>query len=229
MMIPLPLHPFTHYLEEYNPSLAVEALPKEINSKKRLFSKGTLSLYRGPKIQQLSAMAIKGLHLYHYDFGIGYPSAEYCYPLFLYQVIIAPKRVLALVHYPFNRPEYFEKLEGIHQLLEEDQHHSQLLIKAFKPQGFLGDDVYHNQFNGLIRTTDIDKAYEAIAKLLSIWYGGLIKQEKSTDTAEIDQQLQWIKKFSARFYHEDYGYISTKRYMGEPWTKNVFENYLFFL
>ncbi len=226
MMIPLPLYPLTHYLEKTS-LLSEVGLPPKLSNKKRIFSKGKLNLYQGERIKKFPVLAVKGMHLYHYDFGIAYPQEQYLYPLFFYQVIIAPKRVLALVHYPFYQREALTTQKGIPALLEADLQHSELLIKEFKPQSFLEGDVINNKFNGLIRTTDIDKAYGAIADLFVQWYRGLSEQEKTTDTAIINSQHQWTKDFAAKFYQQDYGFISTKRYMGEPWTKNVFDQYLF--
>lgn len=224
-MIPLPMVPITHYLEELDFLTKVE-IPGEYSLKKRFFSKGQINLYEGAKLNKLATLSVKGLHLYHYDFGIAYPEGGYDYPLFFYQVIIVPKRVLALVHYPYHSLDKFQSIAGIQGLLEGDLSHSELLLTSFQPQGFLQEDLHKNHFNGLIRTTGIDEAYRAITSLFDLWYKGLIQQEKTTDPGVQATQEQWLRDFTNKFYQQDYGFTATKRYMGFEWSKAVFDRYL---
>ncbi|WP_026476271.1 hypothetical protein [Alkaliphilus transvaalensis] len=226
MMIPTALYPISSYIENLGTLSPIET-PKTIGNKKRLFSKGQVNIYKGDGISKLVNLSVKGMHLYHYDFGMVYPEKDYVYPIFFYQVIIAPKRVLVLTHYAFSELEKGKTLAGIEDLTNKETQYEELFIKEFKPQSFIEDHVLPNKFNGLIRTTDIDKAYEAIASLLEQWHTGLLLQGKSTSKEEMDSHQKWFENFRNVFYKEDYGFLSTKRYLGESWTKEVFERYLF--
>ncbi len=225
-MIPVALYPIPHYFEKLGILSTIE-VPKRIAQRSVLFSKGKVKLYQGEGINKFVNLSVKGFTLYHYDFGIVYPEKDYVYPIFFYQVIIAPQRILVLVHYAFNDLNKAEKLVGIEELLQRDKQYSELFIKEFKPQPFIVEDVIPNQFNGLVRTTDIDKAYEAIAELFQQWHIGMLQQGKCNSKAEIDSYQQWFGNFRSKFYNEDYGLISTKRYMGGRWSKEVFNKYLF--
>lgn len=202
-------------------------ISKEIKHKRKLFSEGRLNVYKGKGINKFVTLTVKGLNLYHYDFGIAYPEASADYPVFLYQVIIAPQRVLTLTHYAFYKPEDKQLLAQITELLEEDEYHSHMLLSSFKPQSFLAEDIIINNFNGLVRTTEIDEANESILDLFKVWHNGLIKIEEPSSEEETQKASLWTKEFCEKFYKEDYGYKSTSRYLGEKWAKDVFENYIF--
>lgn len=203
-------------------------LPKTIEDSKRLFSKGGIRVYRGDFLARFSNLTIKGMNFYHYDFGIAYPKEGIIYPLFMYQVIIAPDRILALVHFPFNSPEKALTLNGIDILLEKDADHNEMLLTNFKPQDFLKDEVLSNKYNGLIRTTAVDEAYEAITDIFISWYEGLRENAETEASQENKSQYKsWINTFSEKFYREDYGFRATRRYLGKAWATEVFEKYIF--
>ncbi|MBM7615783.1 hypothetical protein [Alkaliphilus hydrothermalis] len=225
-MIEVPSNSLKKYFHELG-TLEEIAVPKRIAQQKRLFSKGEVNMFQGEGIDKFLNLTIKGLNMYHYDFGIVYPKKEYVYPIFLYQVIIAPQRILALVHYAFEDLEKAESMEGIQALLQEEAKHVEMLLSEFEPQEFIQGKVVPNRFNGLIRVKEGETGYQLIAKLFDIWHEGMLQQGKSNSKDEMQQHQQWFEDFRKHFYRNDYGYSSSKRYMGEKWTKEVFEKYLF--
>lgn len=225
-MIPLPSAPIEAYFEDLG-ILRRESLPKELEQKKRLFSEGRVHLYRGEAFDKLVTLRVKGLNMYHYDFGMAYPSAQSSAPLFLYQVIIAPKRALALVHYPHWDLKALEEGGWLSPLLAKEEEYRELFIKDFKPQEFLLEDVIPNGFNGLVRTTEIDQAYGAIAELFQTWAQELQRAEEPMAEEAIQRAMAWRRAFTQRFYQRDYGFTSTKRYLGEKWSRRAFEEVLF--
>lgn len=226
-MLPTAKHPISEYFDKLD-FLCQQPLPKDIAFKKRLFSKGSLSIYSGEGLKKFVNLSVKGLNFYHYDFGIAYPMESIVYPLFLYQVIVAPDRVLALVHFPFNDPDRGREFDGIKQIFDLESEYSELFLTSFKPQAFLKEDVLANEFNGLIRTTSIDEAYDAISKILSVWYEGLkLNSDKKLEEDELYAFQGWVKSFGLKFYKEDYGFKATQRYLGKDWATEVFGDYLF--
>ena len=203
-------------------------LDDRFEATKRLFSKGSLRVYKGEGLNSFSNLSVKGLSFYHYDFGIAYPKEGVVFPLFMYQVIIAPDRVLALVHFPFNKPEEAKTMVGIQELLDKELDYNEMLLTSFKPQEFLKDEVLPNAFNGLVRTTAVEEAYEAIADIFKSWHVALIQNLNQEE--EESQKLQfnsWVKDFKEVFYREDYGFKATQRYLGRDWATRAFEDYLF--
>ena len=227
-MIPLPLYPIDHHFQAME-TLEKEPLPKELARKNRIFSKGELCLYRGKGIEKLVTLRVKGLHMYHYDFGIAYPPAEVDAPLFMYQVIVAPKRALALVHYPHWDIASLADRPGLRALFIQEKEYKELFIKDFKPQEFLTGDVIANEFNGLVRTTDVDKVYQGVTALFKVWHRELEQSKAFLSEEALDCAMTWKKDFTQRFYQKDYGYTATKRYLGERWAKKAFEEVLFTL
>jgi hypothetical protein len=208
--------------------LVKRTIPTDIAFKKRLFSKGSLSIYSGEGVKKFASLSVRGLNFYHYDFGIAYPVEDIVYPLFLYQVIIAPDRVLALVHFPFNAPDRAMEFDGMEQVFALESEFSELFLTSYKPQAFLKDEVIANEFNGLIRTTSVDEAYDAISQILSAWHQGLkLNSDKRLEEAELQAFQAWIKHFGLKFYKEDYGFRATQRYLGKDWALKVFGDYLF--
>ncbi len=226
----LPEYPIVKYLEELN-TLEAIGPAKGLEVKKKLFSKGSLRVYRADGVTRFSNLTVKGLNFYHYDFGIAYPQEGLLYPLFMYQVILTPDRALALVHFPFYSQEKAKSLAGIEELLEMDQDYSferDLLLKNYKPQDFLAAEIIPNSFNGLIRTTDVEAAYRAIAQLFKGWHGGLMKNiDAEFSRQEHEEFAAWKNSFEERFYREDFGYKATRRYLGGEWATEVFEQYIF--
>ncbi|KAB3539075.1 hypothetical protein F8154_01185 [Alkaliphilus pronyensis] len=208
-------------------SLSPLDIPSDMQLKKKLFSKGSLKLFKGEGLDRFATLTIKGLNLYHYDFGIAFPKASTPYPMFLYQVIIVPKRVLALTHYPFYRAKDEKAINHLADLLEEDKYHAEMLLSSSKQQEFLAGDIIPNSFNGFIRTTEIDDAYDSIKELFKQWHHGLINNSIEATEEEAKEASQWTEGFCKRFYEKDYGYRSTSRYLGERWTREVFERYIF--
>ncbi|ABR49203.1 hypothetical protein Amet_3063 [Alkaliphilus metalliredigens QYMF] len=224
-MISVASYPITHYLENLAYLEKVE-IPEEVARKTKLFSKGTLTAYTAPSIKSFVNLEVRGWSLYHYDFGIVYPEKSKRYPLFFYQVIMAPRRAVALVYYAFPKDEEVLDKEALEPLFKRDQEYAEELLGAFKPQKFLIGDVMENHFNGIVRMSEIDHTYEQITALFALWYEGLLKQEE-VPASEVEGYQQWIAGFKETFYREDYGFTSTKRYLGQKWTRDVFENYLF--
>ncbi len=226
----LPEYPITKYLEELE-FLEEISLDKGLAAKKKLFSKGSLRVYKADGIACFPNLTVKGLNFYHYNFGIAYPPASLVYPLFLYQVILTPDRALALVHFPFYSQQKAEAMAGIKELLEVDQAYAferDLLLKNYKPQDFLDNEIISNSFNGLIRTTTVEAAYEAIAQLLKCWYKGLEENsDAEVSRQEVEAFTTWVKSFSEKFFREDFGYKATQRYLGREWATEVFEKYIF--
>lgn len=225
-MVPIPVHNIAHYIEQYEHMFKVE-IPKKISFKNRIVSKGTLNVFEGENLDKFVQMTVKGLNMYYYDFGIAYPEKSKVYPTFLYQIISAPKRLLVVVNYGFHKNDNIDKISGFHDLLNLDKEYSDILIQEFDPQEFLRDDVILNSFNGLVRTTDIDKAYERVFSLFKSWYKGLELSSEATeqDTAAYEK---WLNDFKNKFYKQDYGFMATKKFLGENWAKEVFENYIFY-
>ncbi len=225
-MVPIPVYNIAHYIEEYEPMFKVE-IPKKISFKNRIVSKGTLNVFEGKNLNKFVQMTVKGLNMYYYDFGIAYPEKSLVYPTFLYQIISAPKRLLVVVNYGFYKNEDIDKINDFHHLLNLDKEYSNILIQDFDPQEFLKDDVILNSFNGLVRTTDIDKAYERVFNLFKSWYKGLEASSEATEQDAAAYQ-KWLKDFKNRFYKQDYGFTAVKKFLGENWAKEVFENYIFY-
>lgn len=226
-MLPTANYPISEYFDRLD-FLYQQPLSKELSLKKRLFSKGSLRIYSGEGLKKFANLTVKGLNFYHYDFGIAYPMEGIIYPLFLYQVIVAPDRILALVHFPFNNPDRAMEFEGIKEVLDLEAEYDELFLTNYKPQAFLKEEVLTNQFNGLIRTKSIDEAYDAIATIFSKWYKGLkLNMDKKWEKAELDTFEGWVKGFSLKFYNEDYGYRATQRYLGKDWATEVFSDNLF--
>lgn len=224
-MIPLPLCNMSHLTEKLE-FVSKEQLPKQISEKGFIISKGTVSQFKAKNLDRFVQMTVKGLNMYYYDFGIAYPANGIIYPAFLYQIIIAPKRVLVVVNYPFNHKSTIDSIKGFDTLLEADKEHSDMLIRSFRPQEFLVEDVISNSFNGLIRTTEIDKAYDKVIDLFEKWYCG-IEHNIDVENENAAAYSQWLSSFKQMFYKEDYGYTAAKKFLGRKWSKEVFQNYLF--
>lgn len=224
-LVPLPLHNMSYLLNQQESLLKTE-IPKKISDRNRIVSKGTLNVWKGKNLDKLVQLTVKGLHMYYYDFGIAYPSKSIAYPIFFYQIISAPKRVLVVVHYAFYNKENIEGSHRFEELLRLDTEYSDMLIKSFEPQNFIMEDIIPNAFNGLVRTTEIDKAHERISELFKKWHEGLESAPNSTEE-ELVAYHQWLSSFKQKFYKEDYGYTASKRFLGEKWAKEVFEDYLF--
>lgn len=225
VMVPMPLYNMAQLINESQLLSKVE-LPKNLREKNRLFSKGTLNMFKGENLDKFVQMTVKGFNIYYYDFGIAYPAKSIIYPVFLYQIISAPKRVLVVVNYAFPKNHEIGKIKGFDGLLDQDAVYSEMLIKAFEPQEFLKEDLISNRFNGLVRTTEIDKAHEKILDLFKYWYQGMalnsdLKLEGGASYHD------WLNNFKDKFYREDYGFTASKKFLGEKWSKEVFENYLF--
>ena len=225
ILIPLPLYNMSYLTNKYKHMSKIE-VPKKVSEKSRIVSRGTLNIFEGKNLEKFVQMTIKGLNIYHYDFGIAYPANSATYPVFLYQIISAPKRVLVVVNYAFYKKDEIDRIKGFDNLLQLDLEHSDMLIKTFQPQDFLVDDVIPNAFNGLVRTTEIDKAYERVFNLFENWYEGieLNIESKKEDAADYNQ---WLSNFKEKFYRQDYGFTAAKKFLGEKWSREVFENYLF--
>jgi len=201
-------------------------VPKKISKKNRIISNGNFNMFEGKNLDKFVQMTVKGLNMYYYDFGIAYPSNSVAYPIFVYQIISAPKRVLVVVNYAFHKTDNIEKIKGFEDLLKLDLEHADMLIKTFQPQEFLVEDVIPNAFNGLIRTTELDKAYKRVFDLFENWHKGIelnVDSEKQDDA----DYYQWLASFKSKFYKQDYGFTATKKFLGKKWTKEVFENYIF--
>lgn len=223
--MPLPLYNMSHLTNNYEFMSKVE-IAKNISEKNLIISKGNTNIFTGENLEKFAQITVKGLNIYYYDFGIAYPAKSIVYPVFIYQIISAPKRVLVVVNYAFHKKDEKDKIKGFNNLLDMDLEHSNMLIKTFKPQEFLVEDVIANAFNGLIRTTELDKAYEKVFDLFKIWYEGI---ELNIDAEKEDSAAynQWLVNFKEKFYSQDYGFTAAKRFLGQKWAKEVFENYLF--
>jgi len=215
----------SHLISKYEPISKVE-IPKKISKKNRIVSKGSLNIFEGKNLDKFVQVTVKGLNIYYYDFGIAYPKNTVEYPIFIYQIISAPKRILVVINYAFNKKDDVDKIIGLNDLLELDSKYADMLIKSFEPQEFLVEDIIPNSFNGLIRTTEVDKAYERVFNLFQAWYEGmeLNVDLKNKDMVKFDQ---WLTEFKNKFYTQDYGFAATKRFLGEKWAKEVFETYVF--
>jgi|GEM_PF-949473 len=223
----LPARPIVDYFDKLD-FLQKLQIDGGLEATKRFFSKGSLRVYRGEGLSSFSNLSVKGLSFYHYDFGIAYPRVGVVFPLFMYQVIIAADRVLALVHFPFNMPEEAMSMAGIGELLEKETEYIDMLLTGFKPQEFIKNQVIPNTFNGLVRTTAVEEAYKAIADLFKSWYMALAENIDNENTKEEREQFDnWVRDFKEAFYREDYGFKATQRYLGRDWAIKVFEEYLF--
>lgn len=224
-MVALPLHNMSYLINKCDSLLQVE-VPKAISEKNRIVSKGNLNVFKGDNLDKFVQMSVKGLNMYYYDFGIAYPSNSVDYPIFLYQIISAPKRVLVVVNYVFNKSDSIDTIKGFNDLLELDKEYADMLIKSFQPQDFLVEDIIPNAFNGLIRTTEIDKAHQRVFSLFEKWYEG-IELNVNSKKDNISDDDEWLANFKNKFYKKDYGFAATKKFLGQKWAKEVFENYLF--
>jgi len=130
-----------------------------------------------------------------------------------------------VVNYVFHKKDDLDNIIGFQDLLNLDLKHADMLIKTFQPQEFLVEDIIPNAFNGLIRTTELDKAYERVFDLFKTWHKGIeLNVNSKEDDADYDQ---WLTSFKSKFYKEDYGFTVAKKFLGKKWTKEVFENYIF--
>lgn len=224
-MIPIPLYNIDHFIKEHALISKVK-IPKNISYKNRIVSKGTLNMFEGKNLDKFVQMTVKGLNMYYYDFGIAYPEKSIEYPVFLYQIISAPKRLLIAVNYGFHKKDNVNEIKGFSNVLELDKEYSDILIQEFQPQGFIKDHVISNSFNGLVRTTDINKAYERVFNLFKSWYSEL---ELNTEANESDiaKYHNWLNDFKDNFYKHDYGFTAAKKFLGRNWAEEVFETYLF--
>ncbi len=224
-MVPLPLNNMSYILSKYEPLSKID-IPRKVGEKNRIISKGTVDIFKGKNLDKFVQLTVKGFNMYYYDFGIAYPSKSVNYPIFLYQVISAPKRVLVVVNYISYKKDAIENINGFDNLLSLDSEYADMLIKTFEPQAFIVENLIPNAFNGLVRTTEIDKAYDRIFSLFKNWYEGM-EMNNNLKHEDEHQYNQWLSNFKNKFYKEDYGFTATKKFLGEKWAKEVFENYIF--
>lgn len=204
------------FLEEVNNN-------KKIEKKRRIISNGRFKEFSGELIDSAYILNVRGFSIYGYDFGIFVPKGRR-YPLFMFQIISLPKRMMAIINYPYIDPE--EEIKGFKSILDMDEELSEdILLKSSKPQFFISNDIIENKYNGLVRTTDIDKIQSNIIEIFNKWHSNL-----ETNYNDFDEQgseyVDWLKDFKDTFYDEDYGYTTAKRYLGKKWADNIFNNYL---
>jgi len=212
----------TEYFAD-KPYLNIRKIPDKVSKRRKLFCKGQVKIYDNPKMRKFVTLSVKGYNVYQYDFGIAYPLRTKAYPMFIYQIITTPRRVLALTHYATNIKDVFESNEGLVKLLETDTKYADILLKPFEPQEFLKKDIVKNSFNGLVRTHDVNTAHEKIVDLFEIWYSGLDNLESDPSNSIVSNYTMWADQFRNSFYYQDYGFNVVSRYLGIKWTKEVFE------
>ncbi|MGV8145677.1 MAG: hypothetical protein ACLKAK_05255 [Alkaliphilus sp.] len=209
------------------PYLNIRKLSDKVSKRNRIFCKGQVKIYDNHRMRKFVTLSVKGYNVYQYDFGIAYPLRTKAYPMFIYQIITTPRRVLVLTHYATNIKDVFNTNPGLIKLLETDKKHADILLKPFEPQEFLKKDIVKNDFNGLVRTYDINNAHEKIVDLFEIWYRGLDNLEKDPSMSIVSDYTMWADQFRNSFYYQDYGFNVVSRYLGIKWTKDVFEKYVF--
>ena len=223
-MIPKIQSPMAHRLKELD-FLSEEAIPKQVEKKSRLFSKGEVKVFKGKHIEKFPTLKLKGLNIYGYEYGICYPRNR-CYPIFIYQCIYVPKRAVVTVNYAYHDLEGTGNIPGIEELLALDEKLAEeRLYKIVKPQHFLVDELIENTYNGMVNTEYVEAGFEDIIVLFKQWYQGLMKNYNCLPE-ESEEFCLWKSHFKDKFYTKDYGYVVTKRYLGKNWTDKVFKEYL---
>lgn len=226
IMLPKTNRKMAEYFNDI-PYLNTRKIPEEISKRRSFLSKGGVQVYDNPKMRKFVSLSVNGYNVYQYDFGIAYPLRIKAYPMFIYQIIMTPRKVLVLTHYATNIKDVFTNNEGLVRLLETDTKYADMLLQPFEPQEFLKKDIVKNSFNGLVRTTDVNIAHERVIDLFKIWYSGLDNLKKDPPVSIVSDYSLWADQFRNSFYYQDFGFDATNRYLGVKWTQKVFEKYIF--
>lgn len=223
-MIPKIQRPMAHRLEKLD-FLTEKSIPKKVQKKSRLFSKGEVKVFQGKYIEKFPTLKLKGLNIYGYEYGICYPKNR-CYPIFIYQCIYVPKRAVITVNYAYHDLEEVESIPGMGQLLNLDEKLAEeRLYKTVKPQYFLVDELIENNYNGMVNTEYVEEAFKDVLSLFQQWHKGLAENNENL-AQESEEFSLWKNHFKDKFYTKDYGYVATKRYLGKKWSDKVFVEYL---